>query len=62
MDPKTLQLIIFLEQMAALVAKSIVDLKNVISSGNTQNVDQIIADADATYKAIIEAAKNPPAA
>ena len=59
MDPKTLQLIIFLEQMAALVAKSIVDLKNVMASGNTQNIDQIIADADATYKAIIEAAKNP---
>lgn len=60
MDPKTLQLILFAEQMAALLAKTIVDLKGVISSSSTQSVDEILADADATYQQIIDNAKNPP--
>jgi hypothetical protein len=57
----TTQLIIFIEQMAALLAKTIVDLKNVIGGSATQTVDQILADADATYQKIIAAAKQPPA-
>lgn len=60
MDPATLQLIVFAEQMAALLAKTIVDLKNVIGGSSTQSVDAILADADATYAKIIENAKNPP--
>ncbi len=56
----TTQLIIFIEQMAALLAKTIVDLKNVISGSAMQTVDQILADADATYQKIIAAAKQPP--
>jgi ABC-type xylose transport system substrate-binding protein len=57
MDQNTLNLVLFAEQMAALLAKTIVDLKNVISGSNTQTVDQILADADATYQGIIAAAK-----
>lgn len=62
MDPKTTQLIIFAEQMAALLAKTIVDLKNVIGGSSAKEVDAILADADATYQQIIDAAKNPPPA
>lgn len=58
MDPKTVNLIIFIEQMAALLAKSIVDLKNVIGANSTKDVDMILADADATYQSIINAAKS----
>ena len=60
-DASTVQLIIFAEQMAALLAKTIVDLKNVIAGANTQTVDEILADADTTYQSIITAAKTPPA-
>lgn len=59
MDPNTLNLIVFAEQMAALLAKTIVDLKGVISGSSTQAVDQILADADATYQQIIANATQP---
>lgn len=54
MDPKTLQLILFAEQMAALAAKTIVDLKNVLSGSSQKSVDEILADADANYQSIID--------
>jgi len=57
MDPKTLNLVLFAESMAALLAKTIVDIKGVISGSSTQTVDQILADADATYQGIISSAK-----
>jgi len=56
----TTALIVFAEQMAALLAKTIVDIKNVVSGSSTQTVDQILADADSTYQSIIANAKNPP--
>lgn len=59
MDPKTVNLIVFIEQMAALLAKTVVDLKNVIAGSSTQTTDQILADADATYQQIIQNAKQP---
>lgn len=59
MDPNTLNLIVFAEQMAALLAKTIVELKGVISGSNTQAVDQILADADANYQQIITNAQKP---
>ena len=62
MDPNTIQLIVFAEQMAALLAKTILDLKNVIQGASSQTVTQILDDADATYQEVISAAKNPPAA
>lgn len=62
MNPDTLKLILFAEQMAALLAKTIVDLKTVISGAEGKTVDEILADADATYQQIIDAAKQPPAA
>jgi len=61
-DPATVGLIVFAEQMAALLAKTIVDIKNVLGGASTQTADQILADADATYQKIIDAAKNPPPA
>lgn len=62
MDPATIQLVIFAEQMAALLAKTIVDLKNVISGSSSKAVADILTDADATYQGIIAAAKTPPVA
>lgn len=62
MDPSTLQLIVFAEQMAALLAKTIVDLKNVIGGSSAKDVETILSDADATYQQIIENAKKPPTA
>ena len=58
-DANTANLIVFAEQMAALLAKTIVDLKNVIAGSNTQTVDAILADADATYQQIIANATKP---
>jgi len=60
MDPNTLNLILFAEQMAALLAKTIVDLKAVIQGSHTQSVDEILADADATYQKIIANAQTKP--
>lgn len=64
MDPNTVNLILFAENMAALLAKTIVDLKNVLQGSSTQTVDAILADADATYQQIIANVKpatpNPP--
>jgi hypothetical protein len=54
LDAGTVNLIVFAEQMAALLAKTIVDLKNVISGSSTQTTDQILADADATYQTLIK--------
>ena len=62
MNPATIQLIVFAEQLAALLAKTVLDLRNVIQGSATQTVDQILADADTTYQKIIDAAKQPPAA
>jgi len=58
MDPNTLNLIIFAEQMAALAAKTILDLKNVLTSG--ADATSALNDADATYQQIIANAKKPP--
>ena len=62
MNPQTTQLILFIEQLAALVATSVTDLKGVISGASSKSVDQILTDADATYDSIIAAAKTPPTA
>ena len=65
MDPKTLAAITFYEQLAGLVVKGFVDIKNLLSGSGGQTADQILADADATYQQIIDNAKaysqNPPA-
>lgn len=53
MDPNTINLILFAEQMATLLAKTIVDLKNVIANSNTKAVADIISDADAEWNKII---------
>ena len=57
MDPKTVNLVIFAEQMAALLAQTVLDLRNVIQGSSTKAVDDILADADATYQKIIGDAK-----
>lgn len=61
MNPNTLQLIQFIEQLAALVATSVTDLKSVLSGASTKTVDQILDDADSTYDTIIAQAKSPSA-
>ena len=58
MDPQTLQLVVFAEQLVALAAKTIVDLKNVLTGSGTKTVDEILADADANYQSIIGATKS----
>ena len=64
MDPNTVNLIVFAEEMAALLAKTIVDIRNVITNANTQATDQILADADATWNNILAKAQGttPPVA
>jgi len=57
MDQNTVNLITYIESLAALVAKSVVDLKNVLSGSSTQTADQALADADATYQQIIANSK-----
>lgn len=59
MDPATIALIMFAEQMAALAAKTFADVRAVITGASTQTADQILADADATYQTIIDNAKKP---
>ena len=59
MDPKTLQLIIFAEQMVGLAAKTIADLRGVIGGSSAKDTDAILADADATYRQIIANAQAP---
>jgi vacuolar-type H+-ATPase subunit E/Vma4 len=63
MDPSTLNLILFAEQMAALLAKTVADIRATITGASTKAADDILADADATYQQIIDNAKtNPPTA
>lgn len=57
MDPKTLAYIVYLEQLAGLVAKGIVDIKNLISGSGGATADQLLDDADATYNQIIQNAQ-----
>lgn len=52
-DPQTLQLILFAEQMSALAAKTVSDLKNVLTGNSDKTTDDILADADSTYNQII---------
>lgn len=54
MNPDTVQLVLFAEQMAALLAKTIMELRGIISGSNTTPVADILTDADATYQAIID--------
>lgn len=61
MDPKTTALILYIEQMSALLAKTILDLKGVIQGSNTKTVDEILTDADNVYSQIIANATPPKA-
>jgi len=58
MNPNTANLIVFAEQMAALLAKTIADIRSVISG--TGDPTAILNDADATYQQIIANAKQTP--
>lgn len=60
MDPKTLALIAFYEQLAGMVVKGFVDIKNLISGSGGVTADQILDDADANYQQIIANAQTPP--
>ena len=62
MDPKLLAAITFYEQLAGLVVKGIVDIKNLVAGSGGLTADQILDDADATYQQILANAQNPPAA
>jgi hypothetical protein len=53
MDPNILNLITFLEGLAGIVAKGIVDLKTTISGDSTKTTDQILADADSAYQQVL---------
>lgn len=57
MDPKTLQLVLFIEQMVALAAQTVVELRARIEGSATKSVDDVLADADAAYQQIIANAK-----
>ena len=57
MDPKTVNLVVFIEQMASLAAKTALELKGLIDGSSGRTVDDILADADSTYKGIIDGAR-----
>lgn len=57
MDPNTLNIITFAEEMAALVVQTITSLKSLIGGSSTQTTDEILADADTKYQSIIDKAK-----
>lgn len=59
MDPNIINLITFAEQMAALAASTVAQIRNLISGSSTQTVDQILSDADTTYQQIITNAQTP---
>lgn len=58
MDQNTVNLILYVEQLVALAAKSVVDLKNVLV--NNQDPTVALNDADATYQKIIANATPAP--
>ncbi len=63
MDPKEIMgLVILAEQLAALLAKTVVDIKSVMSNSHTQTTAQILDDADAQWDKIIANSKGilPP--
>lgn len=53
MAASTLALITFAEQIAALAATAVSQVREVIDGSSTQTTDEILADADATYNQII---------
>jgi hypothetical protein len=57
LDPATISLIIFAEQMAALAAKTILQIRDLVSGNSGLSVDQILADADSNYQTVISGAK-----
>lgn len=63
MDPNTAGLIVLAEELAALLAKTIVDIKGVVSGASSQATSQLLDDADAQWDTIIAKAKaaTPPA-
>lgn len=65
MDPATAGLVVLAEQLAALLVKTITDIKNVASGASSRTTDQLLADADAQWDQIIanaKAANAPPPA
>lgn len=60
MEQNQVQLILFAEQMAALAATTIAELRALFQGSSTKTTDEILADADATYAKIIENAKVVP--
>lgn len=66
MDPNTLGLIVLAEQLAALLAKTVSDIKSVVAGTHTQTTSQILDDADNKWDEIIANAKDaeplPPSA
>ncbi len=58
MAASVLPAIIFAEQMAALAASTITQIRAVIDGSSTQTTDQILTDADSTYQSILTNAKS----
>jgi hypothetical protein len=52
-----LSLVILAEQLAALLAKTIVDIKGVADGSHSQTTAEILDDADAKWNEIIAASK-----
>jgi len=60
MDPKTVQLALFVEQMVALAAKYALELRGLIQGSSTKAIDDLLNDADAEYQLVIANAKGTP--
>jgi hypothetical protein len=57
MDPDTLRLAIFAEELAVLAAKAAADLRAVLHGASLRAVGDILDDADSAYRDVIAKAK-----
>jgi hypothetical protein len=57
MDPTIIGYITFAEELAALAAKAVTDIRGVVQGSNVKDVNTLLDDADATYAQVIAKAR-----
>lgn len=59
MEPNTINLILFIEGLAAIIVKSLADLKDTANANSLKAADQILDDADKNYRTLLTKLKMP---
>lgn len=54
---KTLQYILFIEQLTGLIAKTTVEMSNVVKGAPAKSIEELLDDSDATLRAVIAKAQ-----